>query len=469
MRFVKLASLAAMAALVSGCLNDGNSNGHSDQNRYDTIILFGDSLSDVGTYNVGTVKALGGGKFTINGQSTTNLALSGRVWIEVLADHMDLPEPCAAQTGLDGDAAKGFSVPVVKHAGCFNYAQGGSRVSNPIGPGNKVTGDPVGATTVPVTTQIANHLTISGGKFKPNELVFVMAGGNDALFALANLAAQAQAAAETAGAAEGARVGAQTFATSLATQLASGATDPAAAAVAIGAAIAAESARAGHTDASIVAAAVATAAAQPGNAAVANPALYGPMVTRAQTEATAAGNTAALAAGNQAAAAVVANSAAKMTADMGTAGAELATAVREKILANGGARVVVNNLPDVSIAPTARAMDANIQKLIGGMVKSFNDALKAGLTDQGRVLYVDIAALSRDQATNPSKYGLTNVTSPACANNPLGGFSLVCTVNSLQPGDVSRYMFADGSHPTPYEHALIARHVAEQMAARNWL
>ena len=472
MRFAKIASLAAMAALVSGCLNDGKSNGHGNGpkgDKFDTIILFGDSLSDVGTYHVGTVKALGGGKFTINGQSPTQSALTGRVWVEVLADHMDLPEPCAAQTGLDGDPTKGFSVPVVKHAGCYNYAQGGSRVSHPIGPGNKVTGDPVGATTVPVTTQIANHLAINGGRFKNSDLVFVMAGGNDALFALANLGAEAQAKAEAVGAAEGARVGAQTFASVLVGLLASGATDPGAAAAAIGAAMATESARPGHTDASVVGAAVAAAAAQPGNAAVANPAVFGPMVTKAEVEAKAAGDAAGLAAGTAAAAAVVASNAAKLNADMATAGSQLAAAVVNNIVPNGSARIVVNNLPDVSITPAAKAMDPNLQKLIGAMVKSFNDALQSGLGNHGRILYVDIAAFSREQASNPSKYGLTSVSAPACGNNALGGFSLVCTVNSLQPGDVSRYMFADGTHPTPYEHALIARYVAEQMAARKWL
>ena len=79
-------------------------------------IIFGDSLADVGTYAVGAVAAAGGGKYTINGDNTAiNPALTGKIWTELIAAHLGLPAPCAAQTGLDGDAALGFSVPVVNH------------------------------------------------------------------------------------------------------------------------------------------------------------------------------------------------------------------------------------------------------------------------------------------------------------------------------------------------------------------
>jgi phospholipase/lecithinase/hemolysin len=47
--------------------------------------------------------------------------------------------------------------------------------------------------------------------------------------------------------------------------------------------------------------------------------------------------------------------------------------------------------------------------------------------------------------------------------------SLVCNKNNLISGDVSHYMFADSVHPTPFEYALIARYVLEQMAVKGWL
>ncbi|MCY1234529.1 hypothetical protein D9M72_471140 [compost metagenome] len=82
--------------------------------------------------------------------------------------------PCAAQTGLDGDATSGFVVPVEKHAGCLGYGQGGARVTHPVGPSSKLTGSALGALTVPVATRIANHLAISCGQFKADDIVLVM-------------------------------------------------------------------------------------------------------------------------------------------------------------------------------------------------------------------------------------------------------------------------------------------------------
>ncbi|MCD2513341.1 hypothetical protein [Comamonas endophytica] len=77
-----------------------------DEPRFATQIVSGDSLSDVDTYAVGPVKALGGGKFTIDGDhSAVNPALSGQNWVGQLARLVELQAPCAAQSGLDGDAA----------------------------------------------------------------------------------------------------------------------------------------------------------------------------------------------------------------------------------------------------------------------------------------------------------------------------------------------------------------------------
>ena len=106
------------------------------------------------------------------------------------------------------------------------------------------------------------------------------------------------------------------------------------------------------------------------------------------------------------------------------------------------------------------------------MVGAFNEQLRAGVSGEAKVLYVDVAAISRDQATNPGPYGLTNTTSPACDlspdKNPLGN-SLGCSKNNLISGDVSHYMFADSVHPSPFEYSLLARYVLEQMTVKGWL
>ncbi|WLI89578.1 SGNH/GDSL hydrolase family protein [Massilia sp. R2A-15] len=455
MRHLNFVLVLFVAAMLAACGDNGSRAGDQTlKTKFSAQITFGDSLADVGTYAVGPIAAAGGGKYTINGNNVTlNPALTGTTWSELMAAQLSLPAPCAAQTGLDGDPAQGFSVPVVNHAGCFGYAQGGARVTNPVGPRNKLTGSPLGQLTVPVVTQIANHLAVSGGRFKSDEIVFLLAGGNDAFILLDQLAAGALAAGQAAGA--------STFASSLVAQLAAGATDPASASVAIGTALQAESARPGHTDASVVQAAVTAAAQQPGNAAGADPAVYGPMVTKAQSNAAAAGAAAGAKYARD-------NGPAVVTA-MGTAGAELAALVKNRIVANGANFVVVNALPDIAITPGALAQPAETRELIKAMVASFNDQLKAGIAGDAKILFVDLYALTHDESANPAPYGLTNTTMAACGANALGGASLVCNGGNLAAGDVSHFMFADDYHPTPFEHLLVARYISQQMIARGWI
>jgi phospholipase/lecithinase/hemolysin len=447
MRKTNFALALLTAAALAACGGNGSSGGDQGlKTKFSAQVTFGDSLSDVGTYAVGGVAALKGGKFTINGDnSSSNAVLTGKNWTELMAAQFGLPAPCAAVTGLTGDATKGFSVPVTPHSGCYGYAQGGARVSDAVGPGNALTGSPLGQLTYPVKTQIANHLAASGGKFKGDEVVFVMAGGNDVLSLLGQLNADAT------------KAGQAAFANSLVLQLAAGAPNPATAAQAIGLALQTESAKPGHTDASVVGAAV-TAAVMAGNTAVASPAVYGPMVAKAQADATTAGNNYAAANGPA------------LVAKMGGYGAELAGLVKTQIVGNGANYVVVNNLPDVASTPSGKAQSASTQQLIAAMIDAFNTQLKAGVASEAKVLYVDLYTVSRDEVLNPAVYGLTNVTTPACGPNALGTTSLVCnSTNTLSGADVSHYMFADDIHPTPYEYSLISRYVAEQMIVKGWL
>jgi phospholipase/lecithinase/hemolysin len=454
MRKTSFALALLTAAVLSAC--GGSSPRGGDQTpatKFSAQVSFGDSLSDVGTYAVGTVKALGGGKFTINGDNTSiSKDLTGKNWTEFVAAQLKLPAPCPAQTGLNGDATKGFNVPVTFNVNCLNYAQGGSRVTIPIGPNNAATGSAIGATTVPVVTQIANHLAKTGGKFSGTELVNVTAGGNDILFLLGQLSTNATNA--------GTAAGAQAFAVSLTTQLAAGATNPATAAQAIGLAIQTEATRPGHTDATIVQAAV-TAAVMAGNTPASSPSVYGPMVTKAQADATAAGQKAG-------ADYLTANAAGVVTA-MATAGAELGALVKTQIVAKGANYVVVNNLPDVASTPAGKSKSADVQVLIQKAVDAFNAQLNAAVAGEPKVLYVDLWSISHDEVINPGPYGLTNTSTPACGPNALGTTSLVCNAKNLIAGDVSRYMFADDVHPTPYENWLIARYVLEKMAVKGWL
>ncbi|MYM94798.1 esterase [Duganella vulcania] len=458
MRHTKFALAAMTLAVLAGC--GGTDPKPGDQTikvKYSSQVSFGDSLSDVGSYAVGTVALLKGGKFTINGDNTAVAStLTGKNWTELIAAQLGVAAPCAAVTGLDGDATKGFSVPQVAHAGCYGYAQGGSRVTNPVGPGNKLTGNPLGALTIPVVTQIANHLKAVGGKFKGDEMVFVMAGGNDALFLLTKLGDDATAAGTAAGGAA--------YVTSLVGQLAAGATDPASAAAAIGLAAQTEAAKPGSTQTSITMAAVGAAAIQPGNSAVASQAVWGPMTVKAGADATAAGT--------KAATDFAAAHGPELVAAMTTAGNELVNLVKTQLVANGANYVTVNNLPDVATTPKGRLLPTSTQALINAMVSAFNGALSTGLASESKVLIVDVFSVSHDQATNPGPYGLTNVSETACdlnvAKNPLAS-SLTCNAGNLKSGDVSHWSFADDVHPSPFNNLLLARYVAEKLVVKGWL
>lgn len=343
MRHYTIAALLS-AAILAGC--GGNSTP-----QFSSVVSFGDSLSDIGTYSVGTVKALGGGKYTVNDSTALN-------WIELMAGKLNVAAPCPAQTGLDGDPAQGFSVPVTNFSNCTAYAQGGARVTNPVGPGNKALGGAnavLGQLTVPVVTQIQNHLAVKGGSFTGGEVVFVLAGGNDVFINLATVGAGGS-----------------------------------------------------PTDA--------------------------------------------------------------VTA-MGTAGAELGGYVKNLVVGKGAKYVVVVNLPDVSKTPFATSQSAETQGLINTMVTTFNAQLQQGLAGTD-VLLVDAYTVSRDQSANPSKYGITNATTPACdltpAKNPLGS-SLVCTKNNLIAGATETFQYADTVHPTPFGYRLLADLVTAEMGKRGWM
>ncbi|MGJ9417201.1 SGNH/GDSL hydrolase family protein [Massilia sp. CMS3.1] len=451
MRQMNFALALLTAATLAACGGTGSSGGDQTHKvAFTQQVTFGDSLSDVGTYNVGAITAAGGGKYTINGDNTSaNAAYTGLNWTEVLAAELNLPKPCAAQTGLLGadnaSPALDFNVAIVNNANCFNYAQGGARVSDPIGSGNRAVNPQLGQMTLPVVSQVANHLAKTGGKFKGTELVTIMAGGNDVLMLLGQLSSGATVA--------GTRAGQTAFPTLLIGGLV--ATVPAAnqaiAQQRIGLAVQNAAAAGGSQQA--IAGAAAMAAIQlgaPQDVALAAAAKAG---------------TDAQAAGAKAGADYAAQQGPLMVAAMGKAGVELAAIVKTELVAKGANYVIVNNLPDVASTPSGKKQSVEIQALIKAMVDTFNAQLKAGLGDDARIAYVDLFTISRDQVTNPAPYGLTNTAVPACTTES----SLTCTKSTLSGPDVSHYMFADDIHPTPYEYWLVARYVLSDMAKKGWL
>lgn len=353
MAFVR-ASLAAVAAalVVAACGGSGPD--------YSRVVSFGDSLSDVGTYRVGTIAALdqqsgGAGRWTVNGTA------GSQVWIERVASAIDAPRLCPAETGLLPNLPGVVGAPVTTQAGCTNYAQGSSRVSSPVGPNavalQKFGEHNIGLMAKPVKDQLAAHLAASGGRYQGDELVTVLAGANDVFMELAL-----------------------------------------------------------------------TASVNP-NQAVTN---------------------------------------------VGLAAVELAGLIKSQVLGKGATRVLVLNVPDVSRTPFGRSKTPQIQGLIQTMVKTFNSQLADALKGVGGVLLVDTFSAFDDQISNPAKYGISNATDIACGPNALSaspsepGSSLVCNGSNLLSGDRSRYLFADGVHPTPYGHQLMADVALTAMDKAGW-
>lgn len=312
--------------------------------RFTSQVSFGDSLSDAGSYKVGPVAAAGGGQFTINPASATPTN-----WTELTAASLGF-SACAASTG-------GYGVPISNHVGCFEYGQGGARVTDPAGVGNtgQTSGVFTGAMTIPVVSQIANHLAaVSGNKFSGSELVLVMAGANDVFY------------------------------------------------------------HAGLVGASLETPASAVAAVQ-------------------------------------------------------TAASELAADVNTQIIANGAKYVVVANIPDIGKTPYAATLSVSGLGLVNTLVAAFNTQLKTALPDSANVLNIDAFTASGDEVSNPTKYNLSNVTTPVCNIAALpGNSSLFCSSATLIAGANPYYLYADAVHPTPYGHALFATYVLQAMVNKGW-
>jgi phospholipase/lecithinase/hemolysin len=173
--------------------NGSTKGAPTTKGSFTAVVSFGDSLSDVGAYAPATSLSGDGKAPYFGGRFSTNSA-SATVWVENIATQLGLLVT-PAEVGFAGVSAKcpAAANPALAST-CTGYGQGGARVTDPAGIGKSG-----GALTVPVKTQIANHLA-RFGSFKSSDLVLVLAGDNDifvqmGIFAAAAAQVQAQAAA----------------------------------------------------------------------------------------------------------------------------------------------------------------------------------------------------------------------------------------------------------------------------------
>ena len=161
-------------------------------------------------------------------------------------------------------------------------------------------------------------------------------------------------------------------------------------------------------------------------------------------------------------------------AAMGQAGAELASYVKDLLVAKGAKYVVVRNLGDLNGTPFGSTFDAGTKQLSTAMTTTFNAQLKQGLTGVAGVIYFDDYTRGQGIVANLATSGYSNVTGAACGPDAFSapgdviGNSIICNASTLIKGDTSKYAFADSVHPTPYAHQDAANFTITLMRNAGW-
>jgi len=163
-RWLRMLAAVSLAAFLAAC---GSSDDDGPQIR--RLIAFGDSISDIGTYQVGPIAALGGGQCTVN---------PGPNWSQRVATEIGY--------SMSPHYNGGFGYPAVEcvEPKCSNWAMGGGRVT--LRPGFKEAPDGSAQLSYSVKNQIDRHLELFKG-FDNNDLISVQAGGNDVFFQLQSI------------------------------------------------------------------------------------------------------------------------------------------------------------------------------------------------------------------------------------------------------------------------------------------
>lgn len=173
--------------------------------------------------------------------------------------------------------------------------------------------------------------------------------------------------------------------------------------------------------------------------------------------------------------------------------------VDQHALQRGAQRVVLLTMPNITHTPRVQALlDGYAQSLGGGTagnaarvratstvgrwVDAFNTRLSQRMAGDARVAKADFHAALNAWIAEPARFGLSNVTTPAClvAANAEGSVTEVfaaCTEAALaaappagvtDPAWYQRWLFSDGFHPTPYGHALLHDVVWAAVGAAGW-
>ena len=130
---------------------------------------------------------------------------------------------------------------------------------------------------------------------------------------------------------------------------------------------------------------------------------------------------------------------------------------------NGANYILVPNIPDIGLTPTAIAAGAGFQSSGTMLANLYNQTMYSGAVATGaNIIPLDTFSLLQQVAANPTAYGFTNVTQPACTT----ASSLTCGSNDLvTPSANESYFFADGIHPSGRAHQMIADYASAVVTA----
>ncbi|MEY4979295.1 MAG: hypothetical protein RLZZ352_1565 [Pseudomonadota bacterium] len=173
----------------------------------------------------------------------------------------------------------------------------------------------------------------------------------------------------------------------------------------------------------------------------------------------------------------------------------LADTLIAQALNQGAKRVVVITAPDVTVTPrflgllafigqSSPATATAIKGVANGWVTAFNERLKTRLSSYNEVAVVDFYAQLNQWTSQPTQFGLTNTTSPACPATGTDGTGLPtytiqnCTATLLSTAPYpagetqadwwTTYVFADNFHGSPRLNALMGQTVTQTLEAKRW-
>jgi outer membrane lipase/esterase len=180
-----------------------------------------------------------------------------------------------------------------------------------------------------------------------------------------------------------------------------------------------------------------------------------------------------------------------------------ADTIKTTALDKGAQRIALLNMPGITKTPrfqtvldsiaaasgggtTGAAARAHSEEVFTGWIVAFNTELAAKFAGNGNVVIVDFFTSFNDQVANPSLFSLQNIKTPACPITGVGTDGLptytfpTCTDAALSAqtppaGSTGgadwwkSYGFADGFHPTPFGHDLLARYISRALAGAGWL